>query len=167
MPVTCADIKQHLLEHEIILEENPVIDGLRVDEGRLWVYDEVRAKWLSSDRLYAIAGRNGRAKNLYLRVIDGQPSNVTGYYMLRKATIVALSATTRNNETWTLHIRKNGDITNLCSLPISNTSGNDDKTLNVDLDEGDLVQVFAETTNFLGIKDPFIMIEIAWRNDSL
>jgi len=165
---TCDDIKQHIIEHEILLDAaDPTISELKVDEGRLWVYDEVRDKWLSPDRLFAIAGRDGRAKNLYLRLIDDHPSNLTGYRMLRKATIVAIAAQTRNNETWTLQIRKNGDPTNLYSLPISSVSGAHNTVVDVDVDEGDQVQMFAETTNFLGIKDPFVMIEIAWRNDTL
>jgi hypothetical protein len=55
----------------------------------------------------------------------------------------------------------------LYSLPISGASGAHNTIVDVDLDEGDLVQIFAETTNFFGIKDPFVMIEIAWRNDTL
>lgn len=169
--VSADDIRRHIIEHEIIHEpEEPLppeeLDH-QVDGGRLWVYDEIRDKWLSSDRLFAVAGRDGRAKNLYLRIVDNHPSNLTGYRMLRQATIVAVAAQTRSIETWTLQIRKNGDPTNLYSLPISGVSGAHLNTVNVDLDEGDLVQMFAETTAFLGIKDPFVMIEIAWRNDSL
>jgi hypothetical protein len=169
MSVNAASLKKHIIEHAIIHDEDSglPISGIQVDGGRLWVYDEVRDKWLSSDRLFATAGRDGRAKNLYLRLLDGQPSNLTGYRMLYGATIVAVAAQTRNNETWTLQIRKNGDPTNLYSLAISGSSGAHNKTLNIDIDEGDLVQLFAETTTFLGIKDPFVMIEIAWRNDSL
>ena len=169
--VSAEDIKRHLIEHEIILEpEEPLppdeIDH-QVDGGRLWVYDETRDKWLSSDRLFAVAGRDGRAKNLYLRLVDSQPSNLTGYRMLRNATIVAVAAQTRSIETWTLQIRKNGDPTNLYSLAISGAPGGHVNTVDVDLNEGDLVQMFVETTAFLGIKDPFAMIEIAWRNDTL
>ena len=165
---SCADIKKHIIEHAIIHDEDESsISDIKVDGGRLWVYDGVRDKWLSSDRQFALAGRDGRAKNLYLRLLDGQPSNLTGYRMLRNATIVALAAQTRNIETWTLQIRKNGDPTSVYSLTISGASGAHNKLVDIDVDEGDLVQMFAETTNFLGIKDPFVMIEIAWRNDTL
>jgi len=164
---SAKDLEKHILEHEILLDEVAVANDHIVDGGRLWVYDNIRGKWLSADRLFATAGRDGRAKNLYLRLIDGQPSNETGYTMLRDATIVALAAQTRNNETWILQIRKNGDSTSVYSLPISGASGAHNKTVDVDLDEGDLVQLFAETTTFLGIKDPHVIIEIAWRNDTL
>lgn len=168
MSVNGASLKKHIIEHAIIHDEEMATGGdHQVDGGRLWVYDGVRGKWLSSDRLFATAGRDGRAKNIYLRQQDGQPSNLTGYTMLRNATIVAVAAQTRNNETWTLHIKKNGDPTSVYSLPISGTPGAYNTLVDVDVDQGDLIQLFAETTTFLGIKDPFAMIEIAWRNDTL
>lgn len=145
----------------------PGLTGIRIDEGRAWVYDEVRDKWLSTDRLSAISGRKGRCKNAYLRLIEGQASNLTGYRLPRNATITAVSAQTRDDETWTLKIRKNDDPTDLYALAISGASGRHETSVDVDLDEGDRVQFFADTTGFFGIKDPFVWVEIAWRNDNL
>lgn len=145
---------------------NISLENLNVDEGRLWVYDSSRSKWLSSDRLSAVAGRKGRSKNAYLRVHDGQAINLTGYRVPRNATITAISAQTRGDETWTLQVRKNGDSANIASLAMINVAGAHNATVNVNLDEGDRVQFFAETTAFFGIKDPFIWVEIAWRKEN-
>jgi hypothetical protein len=139
------------------------LENMRVDDGRLWVYDITRSKWLSSDRLNASGGRKGRIKNGYLRILDGQSCNLTGYRLPRNGTITAIAAQTRDNETWTLRVRKNGDPTDIASLALNNVAGGHDTTVDVDVSEGDLIQLFAETTTFFGIKDPFVWVEIAWR----
>jgi len=166
---TCGTkIKQHIIEHEILgIDGGGSITDIQVDGGRLWVYDSSRSKWLSSDRLTASAGRAGRAKNSYLRLHDGQTSNLTGYRLPRDATITAMMAQTRNVETWTLRVRKNGSATNVASLVLNGVDGRHVITTNVDLDEGDQVQFYADTTEILGIRDPFVWIEIAWRNTNL
>lgn len=138
-----------------------------MDDGDVFIYDDIRGKWLGSHRIPVIAGRKGRAKNAYLRLIDGQASNLTGYRMPRTATIVALTAQTRDNETWILRVRKNGDPTDIASLAITNAAGGHDTAVDIDVEEGDRIQLFAETTSFFGIKDPFAWIEIAWRNENL
>lgn len=162
MSTGCKKIRDHIIEHEIIgLEAG--IDDLKVVDGRLWVYDNIRSKWLSADRLDASAGRKGRIKNGYLRILDGQSCNLTGYRLPRNGTITAMAAQTRDNETWILRVRKNGDPTDIASLAMNNIAGGHDTTVDVDVNEGDLIQLFAETTTFFGIKDPFVWVEIAWR----
>ena len=164
MAVTTQHIKDWLVICEILEGCGESIDlDIKVVDGRLWVYDDTRNKWLSADRLTATAGRSGRAKNIYLRIKDGQSCNLTGYRLPRNATITAVAAQTRGNETWTLRVRKNGDSSDLTSLVMTNVAGAHDTTVDVDLDEGDRVQFYAETTTFFGVKDPFIHIEIAWR----
>jgi len=145
-------------------EQRTVYDELQVVDNTLWVYDITRNEWLSSSRFYPTAGRKGRAKNSYLYVNDGLAMSATGYRIPRDATITALSAQTRSNETWTLKIRKNNDLDiDLATLEITNAMGNHDKTIDVNLNEGDVVRFYAETTGFLGIKDPLVFAEIAWR----
>ena len=140
---------------------------IQVEGDRLWVYDEVRNKWLSAERSTIIAGRKGRAKNSYLRLSDGQSSNLSGYRMPRTGTIVSIMAQTRATETWTVRIRKNGSDTDVASLTLTDVEGYHDSSLDINVEEGDRIQIFAETTGFLGIRDPFIWVEIAWRNDAL
>jgi hypothetical protein len=140
---------------------------LQVDQGLLWVYDTVRGKWLSTQRSTFGAGEKGRIRNKYLMVFDGQVSNLTGWRVVRDATITAIAAQTRNNETWTLRVRKNGDPTDIASLTMSAVDGNHSSVANVDVSEGDQIQFYAETTGFLGIKDALVWVEVAWRNTTL
>lgn len=170
MAVSCSDIRDWMIICEILGgcgSQGGSTSNLVVDGGVLWVYDEVRDKWLSSYRLTATAGRKGRAKNSYLHLIDNHPSNLTGYRMTRDGTITAIAAQTRAVETWTLQIRKNGDPTNIASLSLSGVAGAHDHTVNIDVDEGDQIQFYADTTAFLGIRHPFAWIEVAWRNDTI
>lgn len=165
----CKDIVQEIILHEILGSSGGGTgsDSLQIDNGILWVYDDNRGKWLSSFRSTFDAGEKGRVKNKYLQVHDGQTTNLSGFRLPRKATLTAIVAQTRNVETWTVHIRKNGVVTNIASLTMSAVDGNHSSSIDVDLDEGDRVQLFAETTAFLGIKDPLVWVEIAWRNDTL
>jgi hypothetical protein len=170
--ICCDKLVDEIILHEILGTDDATVSGvdetrLQIDNGILWVYDDIRGKWLSSFRASLEAGEKGRAKNKYLLVVDGQAINLTGYRLPRDATITALAAQTRDIETWTLHVRKNGTLTDIASLVMSGISGNHTNSLNIDLDESDRVQFYAETTTFLGIKDPLIWIEIAWRNDIL
>lgn len=143
------------------------LDSLRLDQGLLWVYDTVRSKWLSTQRASFSAGEKGRIKNKYLMVFDGQVSNITGWRAVRDATITAIAAQTRDAETWTLKVRKNGDPTDIASLVMNGVDGNHSSVTNVDILEGDQVQFYAETTGFFGIKDALVWVEVAWRNTSL
>jgi len=165
--VTCDSLKNHIIEHEILGTTTSSVTNVEVDGGILWVYDDTRSKWLSAERLIATAGRRGRTKNIYLRLIDGQASNLAGYRIPRDGTIVSISAQTRGTETWVLRVRKNGLVTNVASLSVSAAAGAHDVTLDVDVDESDRIEMYADTTAFFGIKDPFVMVEIAWRNDTL
>jgi len=168
MAISCNDIRDWMIICELLGgcgSQGGTGDNLIVDGGMLWVYDEVRGKWLSSSRITAISGRKGRVKNGYLRLIDGQTSNLTGYRMTRAGVLTSLSAQTRTDETWILRVRNNG--TDVTSLNVVAASGAHNRSLNINVEEGDLIEFYADTTAFLGIRDPFVWAEIAWRNDSL
>jgi hypothetical protein len=165
----CSDITKEIILHEILGSSSggSGSTSLEIDNGILWIWDTSKSKWLSSFRATFLAAESGRVKNKYLPLIDGQVSNLSGYRLARDATLTAIATQTRENETWTLHIRKNGSLSNLASLVISNTSGNHSTAINVDFIENDRIEFFAETTSFFGIKDPSVWIEVAWRNSSL
>jgi hypothetical protein len=120
-------------------------------------------KWISADRLNIFSARNGRAKNRYLPYIDGQSSLITGVRIPRNATLLSIVAQTRNTETWTVQVRKNGSTTNLASLPLTGVDGGQITNLDVDFNAGDRIQIYADTTSLLGIRDPNVWIELAWR----
>lgn len=133
----------------------------------LWTYDTTRTKWLSVQRINFSAGEKGRIKNKYLPVYDGLVSSLTGWRVPRDGVITAMSVQTRANESWTLHIRKNGVATNIASLVLANVDGSHEISTDVNIAAGDRIQFYAETTTFLGIKDVLAWIEISWRNDAL
>jgi hypothetical protein len=166
---SCHDIAEEIILHEILGSSGGEINNslLAIDNGILWIYDEGRGKWLSSFRSNFASGEKGRAKNKYLLLFDGQASNLSGYRLTRDATITAVTAQTKSSETWTLHIRKNNDPTNIVSLSMSAAAGNHTGSANIDLVAGDRVQLYAETTSFFGISDPTVWVEIAWRNSVL
>lgn len=143
------------------------LSGLQVDQGILWVYDSVRGKWLSSQRNSFGAGEKGRIRNKYLMVFDGQVTNLTGWRVVRDATITAIAAQTKDAESWSLRVRKNGDPTDIATLVMNSVDGNHTNVTNVDISEGDQIQFYAETAGFFGIKDALVWVEVAWRNTSL
>lgn len=137
---------------------------LQISGGHLYMKDGTRGnKWLSADRLTIFSARNGRARNTYLPYIDGQSSFTTGVRIPRNATILSIVAQTRGAETWNVRVRKNGSATNLASLSLSGVAGGQVTSLNVDVSTGDRIQIYADTSGLLGVRDPNVWIELAWR----
>jgi hypothetical protein len=128
----------------------------------LSTYDATRGKWLSVDRIQLSASKKGGANDVYLRVNDQIATSETGYRVMRDATITALAAQTDGSETWTLRIRRNDSTTNIASLVVTAAAGNQATNINVDLDQGDELQIFADTTGV--IHSPVALVELAWRN---
>lgn len=159
--------KQIVLASILNLEGGGATDpnaDLQISGGHLYLKDGTRGnKWLSADRLTVHAARDGRAKNTYLPYIDGQSSLTTGMRIPRNGTILGIVAQTRGTETWNVRVRKNGVATNLASLSLSAVAGGETTTLNVDVNAGDRIQIYADTSGMLGIRDPNVWVEIAWR----
>lgn len=162
MCVTGKEIADHLLMHEILGVESSLPTGLTIVNGILYIYDDTRLKNLSSFRTTIVAGRSGRAKNVYLGVGDGQPSSSVGIRIPRPSTLTSISAQARGANSWLVHLRKNQSNVDLYTLNII-TNGIHDITLNLDLDEGDILQFHCDSTAFLGIRDPLVVVEIAAR----
>lgn len=159
----CTSLKKHLFEHEILgLDSSSPGSSLpiQVVNGILYVFDDNRDVWLSSFRDVFTAGRDGRAKNIYLRLVDGQPSNVNGYRMTRDSVITNISAQSRGTSEWTIHIRKSGEELNLYSLVVTD-GGSHDNNVDVRLNSGDTIQFYCESPAFFGIQNPIVWIEVA------
>jgi hypothetical protein len=139
-----------------------VIDGaLAIVDGVMYSYDGTRSKWLSVDRKQYWAARdNGGVSNTYLYALDSVPTSVTGYRVLRNGTITGLVAQTSANSTWTLQVRRNGVVTAIATLSLSATTGSQTTTTNVDVSQGDRLQLFASGSS---IANPVAGLEIAWR----
>lgn len=142
METTCRDIHKHLLEHEII--------GVGEQET------------ITSNGATFIFARNGRAKNIYLPLGDGQSSMINGILLPKNATVLSVVADSEGTQDWTLEIRKNGATMSLFSLAAIGGSAYT-SAANVDVDQGDRIQMFCNTSNFWGIQHPVVWIEIAWR----
>jgi len=139
-----------------------VVDGaLAIVDGVMYSYDGTRSKWLSVDRKQYWTGRNhNNAQNVYLYGLDSIATSTTGYRVLRDGTITGLVAQTSSNSTWTLQVRRNGVVTALASLSLSATTGAQTTSVNVDVSQGDRLQLFASGNN---IANPVAGLEIAWR----
>lgn len=133
---------------------------IRIENGLLYAFDAGRDVFLTPDRLTLHAAKNFRAKNIYLRITDGQASNLAGYRMTTSSIITNVSAQSKGTGTWTLHIRKNGDPTNLYSLVIAG-GGAHDNNVDVRLDSGDTIQFYCETVSFFGIRSPSVYVKVA------
>lgn len=138
----------------------PVDGSIEVKGGILYTYDATRTKWLSVDRQTFLAARKSNATNVYMRTPDGIAHSETGIRVLRDATIVGIAAQTDAAESWTLEIRRNDSATIIASLVISAASGDQDATINADVDQGDELQFYINGTQ---VKSPVGWIELAYR----
>lgn len=116
-----------------------------ISGGEFFIIDSTRGnKQLSSYIVNETQGRNSsNTTNQYLRMVNGVPSNISGFVLPFNTTLVGISMAGRdNNETWTVEVRKNGLVTILSSLQIVNSYSNQDFTVNVDFNSGDRVQLY-------------------------
>jgi hypothetical protein len=128
--------------------------------GIIYVYDSTRSKFLSLQHMELITARNSTsARNVYLRIGEGIPSNETGYRMLRDGTITGLSVATAQAETWTLEVYRSGSV--IASLSITAAKGKQDATINVDFSAGDELAFFVNSAD--GTDRPVAIMEYAWR----
>jgi len=166
MAVTGSSLVDHIIEHEILGLDSS-LSNLKVSDDILWVRDSTRDKWLSSNRFNIFAARKGKTINGYLPLIDGLSSGVSSYRIIRPATIVAVAAHTKIAQTWTLRMRRNNTTIEIVSLSMVDSVGNHNTSTDVNLDEGDIVQFYANTSAFDGVKNVLVWAEIAWRNNNL
>jgi hypothetical protein len=142
------------------IEVTPTIpSGLRIENNFLWVRDDSREKWLSSDRLNVI-GTRSRVKNAYLHLATGVALFKTGYKMIRDGVITGVTVEASNQKDWRLKVRRNDDLTDLVSVDVSGNVIRDD--LNVDILRGDKIQIFCETDDEI-VRNVIALIEIAWK----
>ncbi len=131
----------------------------------LCIYDSVRSKWLSVQRMFLVFGiRSGGGMgttNQFMEFYAGSlTSNNSGLRMARNATIVSLAGQLDASGTCTMQIRKNDAATVISSLTITAALGAQDTAINVDLVAGDFLQSYLSNTN--AVEDPMFMVEIAW-----
>jgi hypothetical protein len=135
---------------------------LAVKDGILCVYDGTRSKWLSVQRVFLTFGRKGVTRNQYLSYAVGTlASAVSGYLMGRNATVVSITGQLGGSGTIDFRLRSNDSVSNVATLSLTATDGDYDNALNVDLTQGDYLQMFADNATTVG--DPVVIVEIAFR----
>lgn len=135
---------------------------LSVKDGILYAYDSVRSKWLSVQRMFLNFGKRGLSRNQWLAFGTGVLySNNSGYRLARNATIVSITGQLDASGSCDIRLRKNDVASNIASLNINTAIGNEDTSIDVNLDSSDYIQAYIENTNF--VQDPVVVVEIAWR----
>jgi hypothetical protein len=133
---------------------------IRVEGGIFYAFDAGRDIFITPNRLTMCAGKKGTARNLYLRMVDGQASNLAGYRINKESVVTTVSAQSKGTGIWRVHLRKNNDVANLYSLVVSD-GGAHDNNVDVRLDAGDTLQFYCESNSFFGIKHPTVWVEVA------
>lgn len=127
-----------------------------------YIQDSTRNKWLSFGRQTLAFGRKGNTKNQYVNFHAGVlPSNLSGYRMARKATIVSVTTQLSSSGTCTVQLRKNDSTSSIGTLGLTGQLGNSSTNIDIDLDKDEYLQCYISGTNF--VRDPIILVEVAWR----
>lgn len=134
---------------------------LIVQDGVTYLYDQARAKILSITRTKFRSGiRHHNVSNQFMRLEDGQPSMAVGDGLIRKATIVGLVASCKGNAIWAFEVYRNNETTPLASLSLTNASFNRTTSLNIDVEQGDILHY---KLNGVNVSSPRGIVELAWR----
>lgn len=129
-------------------------------DGVPYIFDPDRQKNLSLTRPVITSAYYGQNQNSrYLR-LDGVTCSGNGFLIPRKGTITALWAKSRSINSWEIQLRKNDVPISIASASIVSGVGTE-ATLDIDVDEGDYLQLFLNGT---GIDHPIACFEMAWRS---
>lgn len=160
--VSAASIKNHIVEHEIlgITAGGGGGGSITIIDGYPTYTDTSRGgKTLSINRNTFMAGKQGKAKDLYLRTADSIATSKTGIRMIKAGTITGISFQLSTSATCALHVYKNDGTSPLVTVSLVAIIGAHSSTLNVDFVEGDRLQFYIDGTCY----DPLVWIETAWR----
>lgn len=135
-----------------------------VKSGIPFIYDSGRSKFVSIERKFVTFGRAGKTKDQYLNFGVGElPSNNSGIRMIRAGVITGMSANIDVTGNCVMVVRKNSEATNIASIVVATpTLGNQNASLNINLDQGDYIQGYLEAP--AKVDDPVAVVEIAWRS---
>lgn len=110
--------------------------------------DELTVK---KDVVTIIAGRtSASATNIYLRLPDGLPSNLSPAIVPFNARIVAISAGTFGNHTWTAEIHSNLSLITGATLSITGASSGYRSDLSINVNAGDRIELYCNGTAIAG-----------------
>ncbi len=150
---------------KVVLPATDNEDGrLEMKGGILYVYDATRVKFVSVNKNTLIFSKPGLTNNQYLNLAGGVVNSGTGYKMPSNATIVSISVQSSTADTYSVNIRRLGTTTDLVTLSVPGVQGASSIVTNIDLNVNDDIQCYLDYTGVgVGVEDPVVMIEIAWR----
>ena len=131
------------------------------NNGITYNYD-IRDKWLSLDRQMFAFGRRGKTNNQYLNYYAGTlPSITSGIRLIRDACITGMTGQVRDISTCSFYLRINNSVINITQLDILTDYGNEDDSININLNKGDTLHCYFDSV--VERVNPMVMVELAWR----
>lgn len=133
--------------------------------GILLFYDESRSKHLSASREMLTFGINHKSisDTRWMMVVSKIPSAVTGYRLVRNATITSITIQSQNPITdCTFYIVKNDNASTVTSAQITSASYKNIDNLNIDVNADDWLQAYITPTSG-NVDLPVLVLEFAWR----
>lgn len=117
--------------------------------GDIYYNDPSRNKKLGVALIQQDVGRNHRTvTDQYLRSEGNVPNNQNGFVLPWDATLVSMSMSgSKNDQTWTAEVRKNGGGIVQDSLTITNQYSNYNENNNTDFNAGDRVMIYCNGTS--------------------
>ena len=134
---------------------------------KLYMYDDVRNKWLSVEVSVLPFGRNGNSDNTPMKTAGNVTNNRVGYRMPFNGTII--HATVRSNDnsgaqTKQFDIQVRTGNANVSSTPITTAAAEATNTaLNVDFSAGNYVNVRINNDGNGNVNNPVVTLWVKWR----
>lgn len=134
---------------------------------KLYMYDDVRDKWLSVEVSTLTLGRSGNQDNVNLRATANQGNNRSGYLMPFNGTIIHATAKSNDNngaQAKQLSIQvRNGNTTNSTTTITTAASEYIGTALNVDFSAGDYINGTIDNDGNGNINNVSVVIWVKWR----
>jgi hypothetical protein len=133
---------------------NLVAGQMTVIDGELYVYDGIRAKFLSLESHYSWGENVVKGR---IMKIGNAIGGTVGYKMPKDVTIVGVSVSEKSGSNRTIHLRKNSLTSPIKTFALS--AGSYISTVdNIDLSSGDVLQVFVTGGSGAPCKDLIVNV---------
>lgn len=135
--------------------------------NRLYIYDMVRLKWLSTDRhsFSMEAATINKSNSMYLNTGSSVHSSTNGILMPFAGTITSasLSNSVVSTTARVFELRVNNSITTRAMLSLSGSASLYDNNLNVDFNQGDIIQGYTASNSGTTLSNLILIFQVAWR----
>lgn len=141
-------------------------DSLWLDEatGVMYVYDNYRSKWLSSDRIYTEFLRRGKADGIYLPIYGDLDTNEDCFVPSKDSTIIGIHCRSKSGSVDKIfNVLINGELVHQFNYEGSETEYTN-LDLNIDIDKTDRLKIYAVRDGSPTV-NPHCRLETAWRYD--